>query len=86
MKGHDYLMKNHHRFDRSLATLFCMAGGLVGWTEVLPDLADSGSVNADFYFLASFIVIVSWTLLQVQTIFMSKSMSPANFMHYIIAT
>jgi hypothetical protein len=42
-----------------------MAGGLVGWTEVLPDLANSGTVDADFFFLASFIVIVSWTLLQV---------------------
>jgi hypothetical protein len=49
----------------SLATLFCLAGGMVGWTEVLPDLAFDGEVNADFYFLAGFIVVVSWTLLQV---------------------
>ncbi len=54
-----------HRFDMALATLFCIAGGLVGWTDVLPDLADNGEVGGDFFFLASFIVIVSWTLLQV---------------------
>jgi hypothetical protein len=57
--------KPSHRFDRALATLFCVAGGLVGWTEVLPDLSDHGFVGTDFYFLASFIVVVSWTLLQV---------------------
>ncbi len=37
----------------------------MGWTEVLPDLADKGWVSGDFFFLASFIVVVSWTLLQV---------------------
>ena len=26
------------RFDKALATLFCLAGGLVPWSDVLPDL------------------------------------------------
>ena len=57
--------ESSRRFDRALATLFCIAGGLVGWTEVLPALASKGWVSGDFFFLASFILVVCWTLLQV---------------------
>ena len=53
------------RFDRSLSTLFCVASGLAGWTDVLQDLGQGGSIGADFFFIATFMVIMNWTLLQV---------------------
>ena len=55
------------RFDRSLTTLFCIASGLAGWTDVLPDMANGGPIGADFFFVAIFYVVMCWTLLQVDT-------------------
>ena len=49
----------------ALATLFCLAGGLVPWSDVMPELYAAGEIQSDFYFLASFIVVMCWTLLQV---------------------
>ena len=34
------------------------------WSDVLPELYGSGEIGADFYFLAVFIVVMCWTLLQ----------------------
>ena len=56
---------SYGRFDQALISMFCVAAGM-GWTSSIPGINPDGSVNfGSVFFIASFVVVVNWTLLQI---------------------